>query len=104
MAYQIECVVTEVVLGEKVLFSFEPTSKYQLKINGKTIYVAVDSNGAATVPKIVAVPSENLSRVKLNVAVQIAFVLRQGSSVVLEVDGNGELVAKKSMKRAGKNR
>lgn len=89
MAYQIECVVTEVVLGKDILFSFEPTSKYQLKINGKTIYVAVDSK----VSKFVAVPSENLSRVKLNVAVQIAFVLRQGSSVVLEVDGNGELVA-----------
>ena len=104
MAYQIECVVTEVVLGEKVLFSFEPTSKYQLKINGKTIYVAVDSNGAATVPKIVAVPSENLSRVKPvhMCAVALAIGLRRGSSVVLEVqevqegrevDKYGKLVA-----------
>lgn len=31
MAYQIECVVSEVVLGKDILFSFEPTSKYHVK-------------------------------------------------------------------------
>ena len=36
MYYQIECVVTKIEFGEKVFLSFEPTSKYQLKINGYT--------------------------------------------------------------------
>lgn len=94
MAYQIECVVSEVVLGEKVLFSFEPTSKYQLKIDGKTINVAVDLSEDS--PKVVAVPSENLKRKPMELCKGTMLLnWPQGVLVVLEVDVNGTLVVAK---------
>lgn len=97
MCYQIECVVTKIEFGEKIFLSFEPTSKYQLKINGYTIYVAVgkDVNEPKNKDaKIVAVPKANLTHKECSVKqCRVLTMIGANATIILDVDEEGQLVA-----------
>ena len=95
MTYKMECVLTEVVLGKEILYSFEPVLKYQLKIDGKTIYVAVALEDGSD-PKVIAVPGSKLRECKLKKvdgANAPAVVLMKSMMVTLLFDESGNLLA-----------
>ena len=93
MTYKMECVLTEVVLGKEILYSFEPVSKYQLKINGTTIYVAVALDDVSG-PKVIAVPGSKLRECKLKEKCNVeAVVMMKSMTATLLFDESGNLLA-----------